>query len=129
IARRIRLDGHQVVVQPAVTSVAAAFAAVALPWDDAQVVSAHGRPLADAIRTARRHRKVAVLTSTTGGIVELARAMEDLDRTFVLAERLGEADERVRILPTQQAVELTDIAEPNVVLVLDGHPDDPTLID
>lgn len=129
IARRIRLDGHQVIVQPAVTSVGAAFAAVALPWDDAQVVSAHGKPLADAIRTARRHRKVGVLTSKTDGIVEIARALEDLDRTYVLAERLGEDDQRVRILTTHQALELTDIAEPNVVLVLDGHPDDPALID
>ncbi len=129
IVRRIRLDGHEVNVQPAVTSVAAAFAAVALPWDDALVVSAHGKPLTEAVRTASRHRKVAVLTSKQDGIVQIAEALAELERTYVLAERLGEDDERVRILTTEQALALTDIAEPNVVLVLDGHPDDPALID
>lgn len=129
ILRRIRLDGHHVVVQPAVTSVAAAFAAVGLPWDDALVVSAHGKPLHEAVRAARRHRKVAVLTSKTDGIVDFANALAGLERTYVLAERLGEHDERVRVLSTEQALALTDTAEPNVVLVLDGHPDDPALID
>lgn len=129
ILRRIRLDGHDVVVQPAVNSVAAAFAAVALPWDDALVVSAHGKPLTEAVRAARHHRKVAVLTSRTDGIVELATALANLDRTWVLAERLGEADERVRILDTQEALALKDIAEPNVVLILSAHPDDHELID
>ncbi|RMB61639.1 precorrin-3B C(17)-methyltransferase [Tessaracoccus antarcticus] len=129
ILRRIRLAGHQVRVQPAVTSVAAAFAAVGLPWDDAVVVSAHGKPLTEALRTAQHHRKMAVLTSSTGGIVELATALAALNRTWVLAERLGEVDERVRILDTRQAMELSDVSEPNVVLVLAGHPDDPALID
>ena len=129
ILRRIRLDGHEVKVQPAVTSVAAAFAAVGLPWDDALVVSAHGKPLSEAVRAARHHRKVAVLTSQTDGIVSLASALADLGRTYVLAERLGEDDERVRILDTPQALALTDVKEPNVVLVLTGHPDDQALID
>ena len=80
-------------VSPAVSSVAAAFAAVALPWDDALVVSAHGKPLDAAIAAARWHRKVAVLTSADGGVRELAVALPA--RTFVLAERLGEPDERV----------------------------------
>ena len=126
IVRRLRLAGHDVRVAPAVSSVAAAFASVALPWDDALVVSAHGKPLDAAIAAARWHRKVAVLTSTDGGVRELAAALPE--RKFVLAERLGEPDERVRVLTADEASVLDDVAEPNVVLVLDGTPDDPALI-
>lgn len=126
IVRRIRLAGHRVTVSPAVSSVAAAFAAVALPWDDALVVSAHGKPLDAAVAAAKWHRKVAVLTSADGGVRELAAALPT--RTFVLAERLGEADERVRVLTADEATAVDDVAEPNVVLILDGSPDDPRLI-
>lgn len=44
-----RFDRSLLEVHPAVSSVALAFARVALPWDDAVVVSAHGRPLAEAV--------------------------------------------------------------------------------
>lgn len=127
IVRRIRLAGHPVTVSPAVSSIAAAFAAVALPWDDALAISAHGKPVDDAVAAARWHRKVAVLTGPGAGIRELAAAIEAL-RTYVLAERLGETDERVRILSREEAVAVDDVAEPNVVLILDGHPDDASLI-
>ena len=129
ILRALRLAGHEVTVEPAVTSAAAAFAAVKLPWDDALIVSAHDGSLTEAIRVARDHRKVAVLTRYQEGIALLAEELADLDRTWVLAERLGEEDEQVRILTTSEARALTTVKEPNVVLILDGHPDDPALID
>lgn len=128
ILRRIRQEGHQVTVQPAVSSISAAFAAVALPWDDALVVSAHGKPIDEAVAAARWHRKVAVLTSKGAGIVELARALSGSGRTFVLAERLGEPDERIRVLDAEEAALVDDVVEPNVVLILDGTPDSPSLI-
>jgi precorrin-6Y C5,15-methyltransferase (decarboxylating) len=43
--------------------VAAAFACVGLPWDDAVVASAHGRSLADALEALRGAEKAAVLAS------------------------------------------------------------------
>ena len=127
IVRRLRMAGHDVVVRPAVSSISAAFAAVGLPWDDAEVISAHGKPIDDAVAAARRHPKVAVLTSQGAGIGELAAAIGPR-RTYVLAERLGEADERVRILSADEAVALEDVPEPNVVLILDGTPDSSELI-
>ncbi|HOA27850.1 MAG TPA: precorrin-6y C5,15-methyltransferase (decarboxylating) subunit CbiE, partial [Arachnia sp.] len=128
IVRRIRMAGHQVRVRPAVSSVAAAFAAVALPWDDALVVSAHGKPIDEAVAAAKWHPKVAVLTSQGAGVRELAEAVGHLGRAFVLAERLGEADERVRVLAAREAAALEDVVEPNVVLILDGTPDTRALI-
>ncbi|AQX15483.1 tetrapyrrole methylase [Tessaracoccus lapidicaptus] len=118
IVRRLREEGLDLAVTPAVSSVAAAFAAVALPWDDALVVSAHGRPIDDAVAATRRHPKVAVLTGPGAGVRELAAALEGWSRRYVVAERLGEPDQRVRELSAEEAA-VAEVAEPNVVLILD----------
>lgn len=125
VVRRIRQAGLRVTVVPAVTSLQAAFAAVALPWDDALAVSVHGNDPAPAFAACRTHPKVGVLTDPRHGLPELVRATAGLGRTYVLAERLGEDDERVRVLTETEALELTDIAQPHVVLVLAHHPDEP----
>jgi precorrin-6B C5,15-methyltransferase / cobalt-precorrin-6B C5,C15-methyltransferase len=44
-----RVGPDRLAVHPAPSSVAVAFARLGLTWDDAVVVSAHGRPLADAV--------------------------------------------------------------------------------
>lgn len=123
IGRRLRAEGLPMRVVPTATSVAAAFATVCLPWDDAAVVSAHGHDLAAAVDVCRTHPKVAVLTARDRGVRELAAALPE--RTFVLCERLGEADERVRTLTATEAATLSadDVAEPNVVLVLTDRPE------
>lgn len=118
IVRRLREEGLELAVTPAVSSVAAAFAAVALPWDDAAVVSAHGRPVDDAVAAARRHPKVAVLTGPGAGVRELAAALAGWPRRYVVAERLGEPDQRVRELSADEAA-IAEVVEPNVVLILD----------
>lgn len=124
IVRTLRAAGLRPRVVTAPSSIAAAFASVGLPWDDAAVVSAHGRPLDEAVAIARTHPKVAVFTSAAHGVRELAGALAGLNRTFVVAERLGEPDERVRVLDHAAAVS-AEVAEPNVVLVLADPPDAP----
>lgn len=134
IVRRLRAEGFDLTVRPAVSSVAAAFGAVALPWDDAVVVSAHGKPVDEAVAAARRHPKVAVLTGPGTGIREIAAALADSvsepgagerpaevqdGLKFVVAERLGESDQRVRWFTLDEAL-TAEVSEPNVVLVLGG---------
>lgn len=121
IVRRLREAGLPVRVLPAPTSISLAFAAVGIPWDDAEVVSIHGRPLEPALAVCRAWGKVAVMTGPDQGIVELATHLADLDREFWLCERLGEDDERVRLLDAAQAMALDEVADPNVVLVVDPH--------
>uniref|UniRef100_UPI0015F075C9 precorrin-6y C5,15-methyltransferase (decarboxylating) subunit CbiE n=1 Tax=Streptomyces sp. WELS2 TaxID=2749435 RepID=UPI0015F075C9 len=58
-------------VRPGVSSVATAFARIGLPWDDAVVVSAHGRELRTAVNVCRARPKVAVLTGPGAGPAEL----------------------------------------------------------
>ncbi|WP_330176433.1 precorrin-6y C5,15-methyltransferase (decarboxylating) subunit CbiE [Streptomyces sp. NBC_01498] len=109
-------------VRPAAPSVAVAFARIGLPWDDAVVVSAHGRDLRTAVNVCRAHPKVAVLTGPGAGPAELGAALADtgLPRTLVVASALGDPDgERVeRLSPADAGAR--DWPEPlSVVLCLD----------
>lgn len=121
LVRRLRLAGVPCRAVPGVSSVAIAFAAVALPWDDAVVASAHGRDLGPVLAACRARPKVAVLTAPGAGAVELATGLADLTRWYVVAERLGEPAERVRVFDGPSLRAATDIADPHVVLVL-AHP-------
>lgn len=85
-------------VHPAPSSVALAFARAGLPWDDALVVSAHGRPLADAVREAGGATKVAVLTSPDNPPQVVGRALLDAGcgaRDVAVVSHVGEASESV----------------------------------
>jgi precorrin-6B C5,15-methyltransferase / cobalt-precorrin-6B C5,C15-methyltransferase len=85
-------------VHPAPSSVATAFARLGLPWDDAVVVSAHGRPLPEAARRAAAAPKAAVLTSPDARPEDLGRELSILGaphRRVVVCSRLGEGDEAV----------------------------------
>jgi precorrin-6B C5,15-methyltransferase / cobalt-precorrin-6B C5,C15-methyltransferase len=58
-----RFGADRVEVHPAPSAVALAFARLGLAWDDAAVVSAHGRDLEAACDAVAGHPKVAVLVS------------------------------------------------------------------
>jgi precorrin-6Y C5,15-methyltransferase (decarboxylating) len=108
-------------VRPAVSSVALVCARAGVPWDDAVVVSAHGRDPAPAVAACAAASKVVVLTEPRFGPAELARALADrdvTDRVLVIGERLGGPAERVRELEVAAAAG-ADFEDPNVVLVLD----------
>ncbi|MDA0182036.1 precorrin-6y C5,15-methyltransferase (decarboxylating) subunit CbiE [Solirubrobacter phytolaccae] len=114
IVRTLRKFTHELVVHPAPSSVAVAFARLGLPWDDALVVSAHGRDPHPAINAALRHPKVAILTQpgNTELVFEALAA-----RNPVVLEALGTPDERIATAPP--------FNDPNVVIVhapTDGRP-------
>ena len=92
------LDRDAVRILPAPSSVALAWAAAGLSWDDAEVVSAHGRPLADAAALVLRAPKVAVMTAPANPPEALGKellARGSGPRRVVVASRLGEHDEEV----------------------------------
>ena len=95
-----RLGTDRLVVHPAPSSVAMAFARLGLSWDDAAVVSAHGRPLADAVTAVRRAAQpsVAVLTSPDNPPEVVATALlaaGEPTGPAAVASRLGEIEESV----------------------------------
>ena len=85
-------------VHPAPSSVSLAFARLGLAWDDAVVVSAHGRPLADAARVATTARKAAVLVSPDSPPEALGKELLSLGcapRAVAVCSRLGLDGERI----------------------------------
>jgi precorrin-6B C5,15-methyltransferase / cobalt-precorrin-6B C5,C15-methyltransferase len=119
IVRVLRERGFAVRVHPVASSVASAFAAVGLPWDDAVVVSAHGRELRSAVNVCRAFPKVAVLTGPGSGAREIGSALLGTGRTVVVAQRLGETDERVESVSPETAASRDDWLDPHVVITLD----------
>lgn len=106
-------------VHPAPSSVAVAFARLGLAWDDAAVVSAHGRPLAAVLPAIQRAAKVAVLTSPDSPPEAVGKALlaaGSADRVVAVASRLGEAAEA--IVRTDLEGLAGDSFDPMSVLVL-----------
>jgi precorrin-6Y C5,15-methyltransferase (decarboxylating) len=138
ITRRLRATGLPFTAEPAVSSVATAFARLGLPWDEALVVSAHGRPVRPALNALLRfghsNRPVAVLTEPSSSPARLVEALGEHCPDLHVLERLGEADERITLVSDTQTGALSradaithDWREPNVVVAggngdLDEHP-------
>jgi precorrin-6Y C5,15-methyltransferase (decarboxylating) len=95
IVRSLRARGIAPRVIPAVSSVALAFARLGLDWDDALVLSAHGRDPRPVIAAALAHPKAAILTEPGEAAAQLASGLLAAGRRVYAAERLGGPDERV----------------------------------
>jgi precorrin-6B C5,15-methyltransferase / cobalt-precorrin-6B C5,C15-methyltransferase len=99
LAARFRADLLD--VHPAPSSIALAFARLGINWDDAVVVSAHGRPLADAADIAARHPKVAALVSPDSPPEALGKELLRLGaphQRAAVCSRLGLDDESVTVV-------------------------------
>jgi precorrin-6Y C5,15-methyltransferase (decarboxylating) len=118
IVRALRVAGLDPAVRPAVSTVAQTYARLGLPWEDAAVVSTHGRDPRTAINACRALRNVAVLTGPDCGPAQLGAALVGWDRVLVVAECLGTPAEWItRRTPAEAAAGTW--ADPNVVVVLD----------
>lgn len=109
-------------VRPSSPSVAVAFARLGLSWDDAVVVSAHGRDPRTAVNVCRAHPKTAVLTGPGGGPGELGAALAAAGavRTLVVGVALGTPAESVeRLSPAEAAARDWSGTGVSVVLSLD----------
>ncbi len=99
IVRALRSLDLLVSVVPATSSMAAALSRLGLPWDDAVVVSAHGRPLAPALNVLRRfggtQQPVVVLTDEHSSPARILEALGEDCPPLHVFERLGEDDETV----------------------------------
>ncbi len=117
-----RFGPDALVIHPAPSSVALAFARVGLPWDDAMVISAHGRSLADAARFAAGRPKVAVLTAPDQPPAALGKEL------IALGADVGRVVVCSRLAEDGEAITETDLAglaagawdHRSVVLLLDG---------
>lgn len=93
-----RLGRSAVRVLPNVGAVQLAFARLAEPWQDAAILSAHGRPLEGVIAPALAAQRAAILTDATNTPAAIARALRQAgmeDCRTVVGERLGGPEERL----------------------------------
>ena len=114
VVRALRARGITPRVIPAVSSVALAFAKIGLDWDDALVVSAHGRDPRKALAAALAHPKAAILTAP-GTARDLASELQANGKTVYAAELLGTPGERVAEAAGR------DLTDPNILISLDQN--------
>lgn len=115
-----RVGADHVEAIPAPSSVQWAFARAGMAWDDAEVVSVHGRGAVGFVARVRRASKVAVLTDAESSPPRLAaRLLEYGDRawTAVVCERLAGPGERVRAMTIDALAETHDVDPLNVLLL------------
>jgi len=93
-----RFGSERLDIRPAPSSVSVAFARLGLPWDDAVVVSAHGRSLDDLATRVAGAPKVAVLCGPDAPPEHVAKHLVAAGAAFdqaAVATRLGGPDARV----------------------------------
>lgn len=118
------IDRRSLRVLPAPSPVSLAFARLGLPWDDALVVSAEGRSLADAAGVLRTAPKAAVLTAPDAPPEAVGRALVDAGAAMDLVavcSRLGSPDEQVLELTLPELADGRWDSRSVVVLVGPGN--------
>jgi precorrin-6B C5,15-methyltransferase / cobalt-precorrin-6B C5,C15-methyltransferase len=95
-----RLGREHVAVHPSLGSVQLAFAQLGESWQDATVLSAHGRPLEPVVQRALASHKLAILLDDQHTAAVVARALlaagVEAEAETWLLERLGGPAERVQ---------------------------------
>jgi len=95
------LGKEKVEIIPNITTFQAAFAKIKESWDDALLLSLHGRPIPRLASLLRRHKKIGMLTDNKNTPQRIARSILAEDSSlkvidvFVL-EKLGTKDEKIR---------------------------------
>lgn len=115
-----KVGAEHVEILPAPSSVQLAFARAGLKWDDAAIISLHGRSREGLLTRLRRVAKAAILTddeSSPRWIAQHLVAQGATGFTAWVCENLGTADERVRRFSVAELAACEDIAPLNVVLL------------
>ena len=93
------LPPEHLIFHPAVSSMQAAFARLGKPWQQAQMVSLHGRPLASLRAVLRSHRLYALLTDRDSSPTAIAGILVEAgfgESDLWVAEDLGMPSEQFR---------------------------------
>jgi precorrin-6Y C5,15-methyltransferase (decarboxylating) len=96
---------------PHVTSVQLAFSQIKVPWQDARIVSAHGRSLDELTKLLQQGvEKIAVLTDGTNNPSAIARLYLSLELSAKydcwICENLGDDKEKVTHFPAEKIAKL-----------------------
>jgi precorrin-6B C5,15-methyltransferase / cobalt-precorrin-6B C5,C15-methyltransferase len=120
-----KLGAENVTFIPHLSSVQMAFSRLGYKWDDAQIISLHGRSHKGFITRLQRHSKVACLTDLQNSpqkIAQLMKSYQDLNWHAFVCENLGGIGERVRKFSISDLAECEDIGHLNVLVLLRNDP-------
>ena len=121
-----KFQDHTIRIFPALTSMQLAFSRFQLSWDDAKLISLHGRK-ADPLPLLLPHHKVGLLTDNVHSppvvareLLDAFRAIDDVemaeDYQVMVAENLGLAEERLTKGSLEQ-ISTMDFAPLNVMIL------------
>jgi precorrin-6Y C5,15-methyltransferase (decarboxylating) len=116
------LGAGQVVVHPNVTAVQAACARLQMAWQDAQIISLHGRDWEPLEGALGRAGKLIVYTDpehTPGAIARFLLDRGQREALFCVAEDLGQKTERLTWLSPEEVGE-QEFSPLNLVVILSG---------
>ena len=121
-------DAEEIQFLPHFSSVQLAFNRLKVPWQDASLISVHGRSTDELIKLFKQGKeKIAVLTDNNNNPAAIARLYLALDLpveySFYICENLGDKTEKIRHFPPQQITQLSnlesnDFANLNVLILL-----------
>lgn len=121
-----RLGAADVEILPQPSAVQWAFARAGIAWDDAAILSVHGRPLAGVAARLRGARKAALLTggdATPAAVARHLLAHGEGGLAAWICEELGGPAERIRRFESLEAVaRCEDVAALNVLLLARSDP-------
>jgi len=122
IGRRLidTIGARHTMVYPNISSVSAAFARIKEPWDDARVISLHGRKNENHLfKALEEGNKIAVFTDPKNNPAWLASHLLEnhfLNYTMCVLENLGGSSEKFRWYTLSEAAGLK-FADPNMVIL------------
>jgi precorrin-6Y C5,15-methyltransferase (decarboxylating) len=123
-ALRKSQPGMAISMIPGISSVGAFFARLGLPWQDAALLSFHGRDLAALTGTVRRNRHTFCLTGHNAAA--LGAALCDVGYAGLsvhVGENLGSPEELVRTI-TAEELSRAELAPLSVLVIVNDESDD-----
>ncbi len=119
---------EQIQFYPHLSSVQLAFSSLKIPWQDAHLISVHGRNTDELVKLLKQGReKIALLTDSynnPAAIASLFLSLDlPLDYSFYICENLGSIDEKITYFSFEQLIKLSNLdsnyfASLNVLILL-----------
>ena len=116
-----RLGPGNLEILPAPSAMQLAFARAGESWEDAALVSVHGKPLGNLDQAAQEASKLGVFTDEKNTPASIARYLMGLgcgDFRAVVAENLGGAEERVACYGSLQELSRAEAGALNVLILV-----------
>ncbi|MBE9044062.1 precorrin-6y C5,15-methyltransferase (decarboxylating) subunit CbiE [Pleurocapsales cyanobacterium LEGE 10410] len=122
-----KFSPEQIQFYPYLSSVQLAFSRIKVPWQDARLISVHGRDTEELIKPLKQGKdKIAVLTDSNNNPAAIARLYLALalpvNYSFYICENLGNTNEKVTHFAPDRVTQLSnldsDFAPLNVLILL-----------